>query len=158
MSNQRSLITGAEFKAFYKDEQVWSYEGQANAFYVEDLVFDIQGQEGLSMEAIYEQYGDDFERLPDDAKIRLESGYMFLHGHLVQPGANPEDDLLVVFDQWQKARNEVTFTASVSVSKNDAQALAQIEQAFDQLAQLGVQVSRSDMEEAPRAKAGGPRP
>ena len=121
------------------------------------MVFSIQGQENLDMDDIYNRYGDNFENLPDDAKIDFECGYRHAHSSTkISAGNFPEEDMLVLFEQWQKNRTDVTFTAKVSVPKNDAEALARVEKALADLADLGVVMSRSDQQ--PAAPARGPKP
>lgn len=66
-------ISGADFKAFYEDPSVWSLNGNADAFYCEDLVVVLKGQESLDIDAIYNRYGDNFENLPDDAVVELQA-------------------------------------------------------------------------------------
>lgn len=148
-------ITGADFKAFYQDDDIWKVDGR-DAYFCEDLFISIKGEEGLDMDAIYEKYGDGFEKLPDNASLTLETGYRFLNYGFQSPGADPEDDLLVLFRDWQERRNQITFVATVSVDKNDTQALARVEKALEELKDLGVTISRSD-DASPQRKA-SPKP
>lgn len=137
-------ISGADFKAFYEDPSVWSLNGNADAFYCEDLVVVLKGQESLDIDAIYNRYGDNFENLPDDAVVELQCGYRFLNSGHGTPGCVPEEDMLVLFRQWQENRSQITFVASIQVHKTDTEALDRVEKALADLADLGVSVQRSD--------------
>lgn len=150
-------ISGADFKAFYTDPAVWTYEGNDDAFFCEDVVFSIQGQENLDMDGIYNRYGEDFENLPDDAKLNFECGYRLPHSTTrISAGNRPEEDMLVLFKEWQANRTDVTFLAKVSVPKTDAEALARVERALADLADLGVVVARSDQDKPSASRA--PKP
>ena len=152
-------ITGADFKAFYQDQAVWTYEGNSDAFFCEDIVFTIQGQENLDMDGIYNRYGEDFEHLPDDAKINFECGYRLPHHTTkISEGNAPEEDMLVLFKEWQTNRTDVTFLAKIAVPKTDLDGLARVEKALAELADLGVTVTRSDQKPEEAAPARAPKP
>ena len=138
-------ISGADFKAFYEDPSIWSLNGNSDAFFCEDLVIVLKGQEALDMDAIYRRYGESFENLPDDAVVELQCGYRFPNH---PAGSTLEEDLLVLFRQWQANRSQISFVVSIQVNKTDENALARVEKALAELADLGVSVQRSDQTRA----------
>lgn len=155
MSKIETGITGAEFKSFWNDDSVWEMNG-SSGFFCEDLVLVVQGQEDLDMDALYGRYGDNLENIPDDAVLTMECGW-----RLPNSGANMsqalEEDLRVIFREWKKNRNEVSFVASVDVSKSDTKTIERVGEIMAELATLGATVKRSD-EPTGKPKALGPKP
>lgn len=132
-------ITGAELKAFWSDDNTWGEDT-----FCEDLVFIIQGEEHLDMEQIYAKYGDDFENLPDTCRLDLESGWL-MQGGIPKPGVvHDPQDLRIVFSDWRKQRDFVSFSATVDVKKDDPETMQRISRLMNELESLGVTVHRSD--------------
>lgn len=143
MSKAIKNITGAEFKAFWGDDEAWGVDT-----FCEDLVFTIQGEEGLDMETTYSKYGDSFENLPDTAILTLEGGYRLQGG--LHPSREAED-LLTIFRDWKMNRDMVTFSTSMNVPKADPETLEKVSRLVGELKALGATVIRSDdPEEQPK--------
>lgn len=107
--------TGAEFRKFYsEDTNVWN-EGQAKPqWYVDDLVIVVNGQD-QDMDAVYQVYGEDLEKLPDDAKIEIVSGYFGWQGDGADPGTRENTDLASFFKKWVKNQSTRTIVATLEI-------------------------------------------
>lgn len=149
----RKTVSGADFKAFYSDPKVWDYEGKPG-WYVDDFLIHVDGNNDVTMDELHARYGDGLEKLPDQARVSIESGYIDWQG----PGPTPagfESDLQRRFDQWLDERAFVTFVATMQVPKDNREMLARIQEVLEG---LGAKVVRSDDPAAPEGKTSGGAP
>lgn len=133
----KTSLSGAEFKAFYADKDIWDTNGEP-AWYLEELEIKVDGTSyGVD---VYDVYGDDMFKLPDDAKVTITGGWLGWQGKGTPPSSK-EQDLGKVAAKWKAERETVFITATFEVSKQDVETQARIQDAL--LAQGG-KVKRSD--------------
>lgn len=111
--------TGAEFKKFYADDTVWYRDplDSGNYFYLEDDLIIVNGVD-QDMDTVYNLYGDDLQKIPDEATVSIESGDLVWAGDgmpPVQRGSFADE-----FDAWKAAQVSQTLVATFVVSRDMA--------------------------------------
>lgn len=148
-------VNGAEFKAFYNDEGVWSQDGKP-AWYVEDMLLSVKGAD--PNQDPHDLYGEALERLPDDAEVVVSGGWLVWQGQ-GSPPRGKDQDLVKILTHWKAHRKTLFLTATFEIDHTD---LARIAQLQEWLLSQGAKVSRSDGQPVePRSPAGagkGPTP
>lgn len=135
----RVKTTGAEFKKFYcQDPTVWDENPGDKGWYVEDMFLVIDGANDQTMDNLYDRFGDDLDRIPDEAVVEIDSGYFGWQGNGERP-ATREEDLLTYFKQWQKRQTTHTIVATIELDLDDTKSIARVENA---LARLGARFER----------------
>jgi hypothetical protein len=83
--------TGAEWNKFYSDQDIWG-----NGQWHDDVVIRVDGANV-----------EDYETLPDTAKVEIDGGYVFLSDGMDKEGPSME----TYFRQWKK--NQTTIFLAV---------------------------------------------
>lgn len=130
-------VNGAEFKAFYNDDAVWSLNG-APAWYVEDMLLTIKGAD--NDKDPHDLYGEALERLPDDAEVVVNGGWLVWQGR-GNPPPSKEQDLVKTLVHWKAHRNTLFLTATFEIDHSDVTRIAQLQEL---LLAHGAKVKRSD--------------
>jgi hypothetical protein len=108
-----SKATGADLKNFFADPSVWNYKDQKDAYYLEDDLVTIDGQE-YDSDAAYTAFGDALVNLPDDAKVTKIEGCLVWQGRGEEP-SGVSTDLGRVFNKWVKAQQVRALVATIDI-------------------------------------------
>jgi hypothetical protein len=116
--------SGAEFKKFYNDpEMIGDVKGDVS-WYIDDLFIRVNGKDD-DMDAVFDAYGDNFEQLPDEAIITLETGYFCWQGKGAEPVRPGGETLIDAFLAWKKAQSTLTVAATFDLPKDGSLATNQ---------------------------------
>lgn len=110
MPTQPLAATGAQYKAFYRDDSVWNPD-RRSSWYLEEDVLRVDGEK---VDNPSERFGDTLEKLPDEAAVEVLSGWMVWQGDGADP-SNGGQDLAAAFQAWCKARTTLTLVARLDV-------------------------------------------
>lgn len=149
---ERSVTTtGLIYKRFCDDPSVWneSPEAKDQSWYLEEDVLIVDGDEDADGEMLYQRYGENFARLPDDAKVEIAGGYFQWQGK----GPNPETrgSLIREFKKWEKAQSTVVMSVVFELPKDlDVEKVRALREA--------VQALGGTINNDPFPKAKGPKP
>lgn len=108
--------TGLLFKKFYADPKIW--KSGEESWYVDDQCVRVGDTE--DMDTIYNRYGDNFERLPDDAMITVITGYMGWQGRGHEPALGHDGELSSALSLWLKEQSTLSLVATLDVPKDIA--------------------------------------
>ncbi len=103
-------LSGRDFKAFYNDQEVWSGDGaylDEMQLFVDEVLYNGQHAGGDYVDG-------DVEKIPDEAKVRLDYGSFF------KTGDSDPADLVSVVRRWLKKRDSVTLIVSAPQAKLEA--------------------------------------
>lgn len=142
----KKTYTGADLKAFMNDTSFWNNGGKGGqGYYLEDDLYTINGEQ-IDSEKSFDTYGENFEKLPDDAKVKVE-GYLCENAMRVGDGL----DLATTFRKWVDANSKHRLIATFELDKNLEPAERQ--KLLDTLTSLGAKLSGSALESEAAVKA-----
>lgn len=141
----KKTYTGADLKAFMADNSFWDHAGKGGkGYYIEDDFYTINGEE-LDSDKAFSTYGENFEKLPDDAKVKVE-------GYLCENGIGGGDTLnfSTTFKKWVDSNNKQRLIATFELDKNLDP--AEHQKLLDTLTALGAKLSGTALEAEAAAK------